>query len=204
MTTDHAPLADELRPLLADSEPTSARELLTRAAERAGVLDVAYRIVPSPLGDLVVASTERGLVRVGLPNEHAESVLQELANAISPRVLMAPRRLDTVARQLDGYFGHRLTTFDVPLDLRLAKGFRRLVLDVLPTISYGRTASYSEVAATAGHPSAVRAVGSACGANPLPIVVPCHRVVRSDGSLGGYRGGLAAKRLLLELESSTT
>jgi methylated-DNA-[protein]-cysteine S-methyltransferase len=183
---------DELRSLSAPIDLARLHERLARAADREGLVDVAYRTVASPLGNLLVASTERGLVRVGLPNEDPEDVLGELADKVSPRVLAMPRRLDAAARQLDGYFNHRRTAFDVPLDLRLANGFRRAVLDVLSSIPYGSTASYGEVAAGVGRPAAVRAVGSACGANPLPIVVPCHRVVRSDGSLGGYRGGHAA------------
>jgi methylated-DNA-[protein]-cysteine S-methyltransferase len=121
---------------------------------------------------------------------------------VSPRILSAPGRLDAVARQLEEYFGHRRTRFDVPVDLRLAQGFRRRVLDHLPFIPYGSTESYGQVAAAAGSPRAVRAAGSACAANPVPIVVPCHRVIRSDGTDGGYAGGPEAKRALLALETS--
>ena len=121
---------------------------------------------------------------------------------VSPRVLRAPGRLDAVARQLDEYFAGRRRTFDVPLDFRLARGFRRAVLAHLPEIGYGRTESYAQVAAAAGSPKAVRAVGTACAKNPLPVVVPCHRVVRSDGSYGGYAGGEEAKRTLLTIEAA--
>jgi methylated-DNA-[protein]-cysteine S-methyltransferase len=128
--------------------------------------------------------------------------LQALAGRISPRILAAPRRLDDVARQLDEYFAGRRTAFDVALDRRLSAGFRRTVLDHLAAISYGCTESYAQVAVATGHPRAVRAVGTACATNPLPVVVPCHRVLRSDGSLGGYLGGLEVKRALLELEGA--
>jgi methylated-DNA-[protein]-cysteine S-methyltransferase len=129
-------------------------------------------------------------------------VLAKLATAVSPRILHAPGRLDDASRQLEEYFtGHR-KSFGLPLDYRLAHGFRRCVLAQLAGIAYGRTRSYAQVAAAAGNPKAVRAAGSACAANPLPVVVPCHRVVRGDGSLGGYIGGLAAKRALLDLEAA--
>jgi methylated-DNA-[protein]-cysteine S-methyltransferase len=190
----------------ADDEQTLAR-LRTRlvdAAENEGLLDVGYRMLDTPVGSLLLAATAEGLVRVAYPRQDHDRVLAELAEEVSPRVLLAPRRLDEVSRQLDQYFARRRTTFDVPLDLRLPNGFRRTVLAHLPAIAYGRTESYAEVAAAAGSPRAVRAVGTACANNPLPVVVPCHRVVRSDGSFGGYVGGPDAKRALLALESSTT
>jgi methylated-DNA-[protein]-cysteine S-methyltransferase len=175
---------------------------LATAAQRAGVLDVAYRIVDSPVGPLLVAATELGLVRVAFAVEGHDDVLQHLAERVSPRILLAPGRLDAAARELDEYFAGVRTTFDVPLDWRLSAGFRSTVLRHLPEIAYGHTASYATVAQLAGNPKAVRAVGSACATNPLPVVVPCHRVVRSDGAMGGYLGGVEAKRTLLTLEAA--
>ena len=183
---------------------TGLRGRLVDAAEREGLLDVAYRTLDTPVGSLLLAATERGLVRVAFGREDHELVLAALAARLSPRVLAAPRRLDPVAAELDRYFGGRLTRFSVPVDLVLARGFRRAVLGHLRQIGYGRTESYAEVAAAAGNPRAVRAVGSACATNPVPVVVPCHRVVRADHTLGGYVGGLEAKRALLELEARTS
>jgi methylated-DNA-[protein]-cysteine S-methyltransferase len=175
--------------------------LASQAHDR-GLLDVAYRTFDAPVGSLLLAATERGLVRVAYASEDHDRVLETLAARISPRILASPARLDTAARELDEYFAGRRRVFDVALDLRLASGFRRAVLEHLPAIGYGQTRSYAEMAAAAGSPRAVRAVGSACATNPLPVIVPCHRVVRSDGSLGGYLGGLDAKRALLHLESA--
>ncbi len=175
---------------------------LAAAAGRDGVLDIAYRTVDSPVGPLLLAATDQGLIRVAYAREDHDAVLQQLADKVSPRILLAPARLDAVARELDEYFGRARRTFDVPLDWRLAAGFRAAVLHHLPEIGYGRTASYADVAALAGSPKAVRAVGTACAKNPLPVVVPCHRVVRSDGAMGGYLGGPEAKRLLLDLEAA--
>jgi len=175
---------------------------LVAAAERDGVLDVAYRTIATPVGELLLAGTERGLVRVAFPRQGHDEVLASLAQTVSPRILRAPARLDRASRQLGEYFdGHR-TVFDLPLDFRLATGFRRAVLAHLPAIPYGHTESYAQVAAAAGSPKAVRAVGTACARNPLPVVVPCHRVVRSDGTAGGYAGGPDAKHVLLTLESA--
>lgn len=174
------------------------RARLSAAAEDAGLLDVAYRSVPTPVGELLLAATPEGLVQVAYVDH--ERALAELARAISPRVLPAGRRLDEPRRQLDEYFAGTRRSFDLPLDLRLSTGFRRRVLAQLREIDYGSTRSYAAVAAAAGSPRAVRAVGTACATNPLPLVVPCHRVVRSDGSPGGYAGGPEAKRLLLDLE----
>lgn len=177
-------------------------DALARAADRDGVLDLAYRTVDTPVGNLLLAATERGLVRVAFEGEDHEAVLAELAERVSPRILKAPLRVDTVAHQLDEYFAGERTVFDVPVDFRLTKGFRLDVLKHLTDIGYGHTESYAEVALATGSPKAVRAVGSACATNPLPVIVPCHRVLRSDGSLGGYLGGLDAKRALLQLESA--
>ena len=175
---------------------------LAAAAQRDGILDVAYRIIDSPVGPLLLAATEQGLIRVAYATEGHDAVLQALADKVSPRVLSAPGRLETAARELDEYFAGHRRSFDLPLDWRLSAGFRRTVLSHLPEISYGATASYSAVAQLAGSPRAVRAVGTACATNPLPVIVPCHRVVRADGGMGGYLGGPEAKRWLLALESS--
>lgn len=164
--------------------------------------DVAYATADSPFGTLLLASTPRGLVRVGLPNQDADELLRDLAARVSPRVLDAPARLDDVRRQLDRYFGGDLREFDVPLDWQLTDGFRARVQRAIAEIPYGQTRSYTEVAASAGNERAVRAAGSACGSNPIPIVVPCHRVLRSGGALGGYGGGLPMKEALLKLEKS--
>jgi methylated-DNA-[protein]-cysteine S-methyltransferase len=180
--------------------PARLRERLVAAAERDGILDVAYRTVDTPVGALLLAATPAGLVRVAYGS--SDEALSSLAEKVSPRILRAPARLDAVARQLDEYFAGTRRRFEVPLDLRLASGFRRAVLDHLPDIGYGATASYAEVAAAAGSPRAVRAVGTACALNPVPIVVPCHRVVLSDGSMGRYAGGPEAKRTLLTLEAA--
>jgi methylated-DNA-[protein]-cysteine S-methyltransferase len=175
---------------------------LAAAAEADGLLDVAYRTVDSPVGTLLLAATPHGLLRVAFDCEGHDAVLAALAERVSPRILNAPARLDDVARELEEYFARTRTSFDLPLDRRLSSGFRAQVLTHLPEIGYGTTASYASVAARAGNPRAVRAVGSACATNPLPIVVPCHRVVRSDGTYGQYRGGPEAKRTLLALEAA--
>jgi methylated-DNA-[protein]-cysteine S-methyltransferase len=184
-----------------DNDLTRLQARLAAAAERAGALDIAYRTIDSPVGALLIAATPAGLVRVAFSNEGHDGVLQDLSDRISSRVLHAPPRLDTVARQLDEYFAGRRHAFDVPLDWQLSKGFRRVVLEHLAhDIDYGSTASYGTLARLSGSPKAVRAVGTTCATNPIPVVVPCHRVVRSDGTMGNYRGGPAAKRTLLDLE----
>ncbi len=186
-----------------ESDVDRLRGRLAAAAEAEGILDVAYRTVDTPVGPLLLAATEQGLVRVAYPNQGHDAVLQALADRISPRVLHAPARLDPVVRQLDDYFAGRRRRFDVPLDWRLSTGFRSTVLHHLASdVDYGRTASYAALAALAGNPRAVRAVGTACATNPLPVVVPCHRVVRSDGAIGNYAGGVEAKRTLLDLEAA--
>jgi methylated-DNA-[protein]-cysteine S-methyltransferase len=201
--TPRSSVADLFSALDRVDDETNARlhARLVADAAAAGVLDVAYRTVDTPLGSLLLASTGAGLVRVAFAGQGHDSVLAMLAEQVSPRVLRAPERLDDAARELDEYFQGSRSSFDLPLDLRLAHGFRRDVLTQLRAIRYGDTKSYSAVAAATGHPKAARAVGSACRVNPLPIVVPCHRVVRADGSPGDYAGGAAAKRVLLALES---
>ncbi|SMC90891.1 methylated-DNA--[protein]-cysteine S-methyltransferase [Janibacter indicus] len=186
-------------------EPGAMADLRARLAARADeltLLDVAYRTIDSPVGPLLLAATETGLVRVAFEREGFDTVLESLATRVSPRVLQAPRRLDTAAAELDEYFAGTRRAFDLPLDLALSSGFRQVVQRYLPHIGYGHTQTYTEVAETVGNPRAVRAVGTACATNPLPVVVPCHRVLRSDGSMGGYLGGLDAKRTLLELEGA--
>ncbi len=205
MTTNHEP--EVLGLLTALPAPTGAELAalhgrLADSAEAEDVLDVAYRTLDTPVGTLLLAATRSGLVRVAYGIEDHDHVLETLATRVSPRILKAPRRLDAAAREIDEYLTGQRRGFDLPLDYSLSAGFRRKVLAHLPGIGYGHTASYAAVAAAVGSPRAVRAVGTACATNPLPVVVPCHRVVRSDGHLGGYRGGPAAKRLLLELEAA--
>ena len=178
------------------------RERLVAAADADQLLDVAYRVIDTPVGRLLLAATEAGLVRVAYPNEDHDLVLHDLSDRISPRILQGGGRLDEAARQLDEYFAGRRRSFSLELDWRLSAGFRATVLQHLADIAYGHTASYAAVAELAGRPRAVRAVGTACATNPLPVVVPCHRVIKSDGSIGGYLGGLAAKATLLELEAA--
>jgi methylated-DNA-[protein]-cysteine S-methyltransferase len=175
---------------------------LAAAAADTGILDVAYTVVNTPVGELLLAATPAGLVRVAFACEDHDTVLATLAALISPRILNAPDRLCDAADQIGEYFAGTRRRFDLPLDLRLTAGFRRAVVEHLPDIGYGSTASYSALAALTGNPGAVRAVGTACALNPLPVVVPCHRVVRSDGTTGNYRGGPDAKRLLLDLEAA--
>jgi methylated-DNA-[protein]-cysteine S-methyltransferase len=181
---------------------TRLHSRLVSDADGAGVLDIAYRTLDTPVGALLLAATEQGLVRVAFEREDFDAVLESLAARVSARILNAPTRLDAAARQVDEYFAGTRRGFSVPLDWRLSSGFRRLVLEHLAGIGYGSTETYTEVALAAGSPRAVRAVGTACATNPLPIVVPCHRVLRSDGSLGGYLGGLDAKTTLLRLEAA--
>jgi methylated-DNA-[protein]-cysteine S-methyltransferase len=191
------------QPGLADDEVMARlRSRLVEAAATEGVLDVVYRTVDTPVGALLIAATPAGLVRVAYPNEDHDQVLDRLAALVSPRVLRDGRRLDRAAEQIDEYFARRRRTFELPMDLQLPRGFRRTVLEHLPQIAYGTTATYSAIAAAAGSPKAVRAVGSACATNPLPLLVPCHRVVRSDGTAGEYVGGSEVKRALLTLEAA--
>jgi methylated-DNA-[protein]-cysteine S-methyltransferase len=186
VTTDHT----------ADLEAALAR------ADAAGLVDVAYAVAETPIGPLLVAATDAGLVRVAFEREDDDAILQDLATRIAPRVVASPKRLDEVRRELDEYFeGHR-DHFDLPLDWRLSSGFRKTVLEHLyADVPYGHTVSYLELATIVGNPKASRAVGTAMATNPIPIVVPCHRVLRTGGNLGGYGGGLETKVKLLALES---
>jgi methylated-DNA-[protein]-cysteine S-methyltransferase len=177
---------------------------LERSADQHRLLDVAYRTVDTPVGQLLLAATQVGLVRVAFGAEdtakHA-AVLSALAESVSPRILRAPARLDAAARQIDEYFTGQRRRFGIPVDLRLANGLRRNVIEHLRDIGYGQRESYTTVAAAVGNPRAARAVGTACARNPLPVVIGCHRVVPSDGSIGQYAGGAQAKATLLRLET---
>jgi methylated-DNA-[protein]-cysteine S-methyltransferase len=202
--TDGPPEISRLTALTAPDAATMGRlhRRLEQSAEQAGILDIAYTTLDSPVGTLLLAATERGLVRVAYASEDHDQVLDRLGRGISHRILNAPRRLDAAAFEIDEYFRRARTRFDLPLDLSLSAGFRRTVQEYLPRIGYGTTQSYKQVAELVGNPRAVRAVGTACATNPLPIVVPCHRVLRADGTLGGYIGGPAVKSALLELEAT--
>jgi methylated-DNA-[protein]-cysteine S-methyltransferase len=194
----------DLFPTPAPEPDTLARlhRQLEEASEREGLLDVAYRTVDSPVGRLLLAATPRGLVRIAYDAEDHDRVLEALAGQLSPRVLRAPKRLDTAARELEEYFAGQRRAFDLPLDQSLSHGFRLLVQQNLPSIAYGQTRSYGQIAELVGNPKAVRAVGTACATNPLPVVVPCHRVLKADGTPGGYVGGPHAKLTLLTLEAA--
>ncbi|HEX2193795.1 MAG TPA: methylated-DNA--[protein]-cysteine S-methyltransferase [Candidatus Limnocylindria bacterium] len=177
------------------------RELSARAAAN-GLLDVAYATMDSPVGELLVAVTPRGLVRLAYPADSEEAVVEELAARVSPRVLHAPERTDAARRELDDYFAGGRTHFSLPVDWSLVRGFAQGVLRATARVPFGQVVTYSEVAVAAGSPRAYRAAGNALGSNPIPIVVPCHRVVHVGGGLGGYTGGLERKRFLLELEGA--
>jgi len=204
MTRADTDLDARLRSILAPPAATMAR-LQGRLAEVAAqreILDVAYALVDTPLGALLVAATPTGIIRLAFENEGHDAALGELAVRVSPRVLEAPARLDCVRRQLDEYFAGSRIRFDVPLDWALSLGFHRKVLAATERIDYGRTSTYRSVATEAGNPAAARAAGTALATNPIPILVPCHRVLRSDGCLGGYLGGTRRKDALLHLEAT--
>lgn len=194
---------DALRTAPADTARLGDR--LARDAERESLVDVVYRTVDSPIGGLLLAATPLGLVYVAFEVEDPDTVLATLAARVGPRVLRAGGDspvLDVAAEQISQYLSVDRRDFDLPLDTRLATGFRGEVQQHLARVRYGRTATYREIAAALDRPGAVRAVGTACATNPLPLVWPCHRIVRSDGGLGGYRGGIAAKQRLLAMESA--
>lgn len=195
---------DELQALqraLAKAPPETALPALEWAAQTAGLLDVAYVTEDSPVGRLLLAATPRGLVRVAYLDAGGESeVLQELSDRLTPRVLRSPRRLDPARRELERYFAGTQRGFASALDWRLTSGFARRVLRATAEIPYGAASTYKQVAAQAGSPRGHRAAGNALGSNPLPIVVPCHRVLHTGGGLGGYTGGLQRKRTLLAIE----
>ena len=173
------------------------------AAAAAGLLDVAYATYDSPVGRLLLATTPRGLVRLAYVDaaEQVDAALEQLATNVSPRILADPAHLDEPRRELDQYFAGERRRFEVPLDWRLTRGFGRRVLQATARVPFGTSTTYQRVAAQAGSPRGYRAAGNALGANPIPIIVPCHRVLHSTGGLGGYTGGLERKRLLLGIES---
>jgi methylated-DNA-[protein]-cysteine S-methyltransferase len=180
----------------------AAARRLTGRITAEGLADIGYAPVDSPFGTLLLAATKRGLVRVAFPEEDVDATLARLATRISPRIVETPAPLEPMRRELDEYFAGRRRRFDLALDWTLVGPFARRVLSAASAIPYGGVRSYGEVAAEAGNPRASRAAGNALGANPIPIVVPCHRVLRSSGSLGGYGGGLPRKQFLLELEGA--
>jgi methylated-DNA-[protein]-cysteine S-methyltransferase len=190
---------DRLTPPPLDSDAAAAAA--ARFAATAGA-DVSYAVIDSPVGRLVAAGTPRGLARLAYVDDSGglDAVLDALAARLSPRILEAPARLDSVARELDEYFAGRRTAFELPVDWALVAPFGRRVLRATAAIPFGATASYAEVAASAGSPRGSRAAGNALGSNPVPIVVPCHRVLRTGGALGGYTGGLHRKEALLRIE----
>lgn len=202
-TTTDMKISDVLA-FTAPSSEAMARlhDRLESSADERGILDVAYTTMDTPVGSLLLAATTKGLLRVAFQIEGFDEVLELLGRKVSQRILKAPKRLDNAAFEIDEYFARTRTSFDLSLDFSLSGGFRRMVQRHLPDIAYGHTESYQHVAALVGSPKAVRAVGTACAKNPLPIVVPCHRVLRSDGSLGGYVGGLVVKSALLQLEGA--
>lgn len=173
------------------------------AAEKEGLVDVAYGKVDSPIGTLLVATTDKGVVRISFHSEAEDLVLAELARRVSPRIVRAPGKVSPVARELDEYFDGRRRKFDVPVDWALVGPYARKILRATAAIPFGEVSTYREVAAKAGNPAASRAAGNALGSNPIPVVVPCHRVLRTNGGLGGYAGGLEVKELLLRLEGVT-
>lgn len=185
-----------------DDRLAGARKRLLARAGQEGLVEVAYATVDSPHGELLVAATERGVVTLGLPNRGTDAMLERLAAEISPRVLLSPQRLDPARRELDAYFEGRLKRFEVPVDWHLTRGFADKVLHQVARIPYGETLSYGELAAEAGNPRASRAAGTACAVNPVPLIVPCHRVVQASGEPGNYRGGPEMKRALLQMEGS--
>jgi methylated-DNA-[protein]-cysteine S-methyltransferase len=189
-----APIADDAR---------AAAERFAARAEREGLVEVAYATFDSPLGTGYVAGTERGIVSVGLPNRELDEFVAQISARVSPRVLEVPRRLDRALRELDEYFAGRRHEFDLELDRRLSpRGFYGKVLRETAKLPFGVTSTYGEVAAKAGNPRAYRAAGTALGINPLPIVVPCHRVLRAGGVLGNYGGGPEMKEWLLRFEGA--
>jgi methylated-DNA-[protein]-cysteine S-methyltransferase len=185
-----------------DRAAAAARRVAERASAE-GIAEVTYSPAESPFGELLLAASSRGLLRVAFPEEDVDSVLERIARRISPRIVEAPARMDRARRELDEYFAGGRRAFDLELDWSLVGGrFGRRVLEVASEIPYGGVLSYKEVASDAGSPRGSRAAGNALGSNPIPIVVPCHRVLHSGGGLGGYGGGLHRKRWLLELEGA--
>jgi len=193
-------IAEAARGLPTAGPSPAAMKRLVRRAQREGLLDVAYAQVDSPLGPLTVVTTPKGLVTLAYPDRPLDDVLARIAEEVSPRILEAPARLDPLRRELDQYFKGRRQKFEHPIDWTLTRGFFREVLKATARIRFGQVSTYAEVAAKAGNPKAIRATGNGLGSNPMPVVVPCHRVVRTGGGLGGYTGGLERKEFLLDLE----
>jgi methylated-DNA-[protein]-cysteine S-methyltransferase len=191
-----------LRASSAAGSSAAAELRLRRRIAEEGLADVSYAPTDSPFGPLLLAATKRGLVRLAFPEEDADAVLLRLAQRVSPRIVAADGQLDAVRRELDEYFAGRRREFALSIDWTLVGPFGRRVLRVASAIPFGSVLTYAEVAADAGSPRGSRAAGNALGANPIPIVVPCHRVLRRGGALGGYAGGLERKRFLLELEGA--
>lgn len=188
---------------LQDPDPGAVAAATARfVAAAAADVDVAYDVVDTPVGEVVVAVTPRGLVRIAYTDwgGGADAIVEDLARRLSPRVLAAPARLDPLKRELDEYFAGRRRAFDTPIDWSLVVDFGRRVLRATAAIPFGETATYGEIAARAGNPRAARATGNALGHNPIPIVVPCHRVLAAGNRLGGYTGGTDRKELLLGVE----
>lgn len=179
---------------------SDARERLVARARREGLETVGYRVVDSPLGPLWVAVGPRGVLAIHYGAEPSRPELARIVRSYGPGLLPDARRADALARQLDQYFAGKRRTFDVPVDLSPLTDFQRRILRATADVDFGSVSTYARVAATAGSQKGSRAAGQALGANPIPIVVPCHRILASDGSLGGYAGGLEAKRRLLQLE----
>ena len=185
------------------SDVLDLARLRERVAERAAgehLLDVAYATLDSPVGELTVFVTPRGVVRVAFADEPREAILDEMADRLSPRILAAARPTDEARRQLDAYLAGERRAFELPLDWSLIRGFAVGILRATAAVPYGSTSTYRDVAAAAGSPRAARAAGNALGSNPIPIIVPCHRILHASGGLGGYAGGLDRKRTLLRLE----
>jgi methylated-DNA-[protein]-cysteine S-methyltransferase len=204
MTNDE--LCDRLRAAIMAPDDWATARLAANLAARAtrqGLLDVAYTSLDCPLGTLIVCATPRGVVRIAFDNEPEEQVLLQLAAHVSPRILSAPALLDNVRSELDEYFAGLRTAFDLPLDWTLTSGFRRKVLAATDQIPYGRTGTYHSIATAAGSRNAFRAAGTALATNPIPIIIPCHRVVLASGAIGQYRGGSERKQRLLDLEART-
>jgi methylated-DNA-[protein]-cysteine S-methyltransferase len=187
--------------LARSTAPDDATTRVMDAAARGGLVDVAYATIGSPLGEWLVAATPRGLIRVAFTDTF-DDVLEELADRVSPRMLEMPTRLDEIRREFDEYFEGKRQDFDFPLDWSLVKGFNLKVLRATARIPYGGVSTYSDMARKAGSPRAARAAGNALHNNPIPLVVPCHRVLHADGGLGGYGGGLEMKEYLLRLEGA--
>jgi methylated-DNA-[protein]-cysteine S-methyltransferase len=194
-------IEDRLSAMALASDYDKARAALIARAAKEELVDISWSITPSPFGDLVVAVTDEGLLTLGFGDY--EEVLDSLV-PVSPRILESKKRTDDVRRQLDQYFDRKRRSFDLPVDLALAHGFRRDVLAELAKVDYGETTTYAALAVEAGRPRAYRAVGSTMAANPIAIVLPCHRVLPSSGGLGNYGGGVAMKKGLLELEGVDT